>query len=197
MKQQLWWNVARSSGFVSWGLLTAATAWGLVLSTKLLGRRVPPKGLLELHRFLGAFSVIFVAVHMGALVADSYTSFGLADLLVPFASSWRPGPVAWGIVAFWLLVAVELTSLLRARLGPKLWRAIHQASFPLYLLVAAHVLTAGTDAQNPVVVWATILTLGLATFLVLVRLLVAMSTQPARSPRRTPPTPAPVPSARP
>jgi len=32
--------------------------------------------------------------------------FGPAQLLIPLASAWRPGAVAWGIVAFYLLVAV-------------------------------------------------------------------------------------------
>ena len=57
---------------------------------------------------LGGLAVMFTAIHLAALVADSYVHFGLADLTVPFASSWQPGAVALGVVAMWLLLAVEV-----------------------------------------------------------------------------------------
>ena len=85
---QLWWYVARASGLVAWLLLTASVMWGIFLSTKLLQRLRRPAWLLDLHRWLGGLTVAFVAVHLVALVADSYVSFDLADVLVPFASGW-------------------------------------------------------------------------------------------------------------
>lgn len=62
----------------------------------------------------------------------------------------KPVPVAIGIVALYLLVAVELSSLVMTRLPRRLWRAIHLTSFVVYWLAAYHFLTAGTDAANPV-----------------------------------------------
>ena len=78
--------------------------------------------------------MLFLAVHLGALVADSYVHFGVADLLVPFASSWKSGAVAWGVVAFWFLIAVEVSSLMMRRLPRRTWRAIHLTSY----LAAVH-----------------------------------------------------------
>jgi methionine sulfoxide reductase heme-binding subunit len=157
---QTWWYVARSSGMVAWALVSASVIWGLLLSGKpVSARRVPwakPNRLLDLHRFLGAAAVMFTAVHVGALVADSYVDFGLADVLVPFASSWRPAAVAWGVVATWLLLAVELTSLARRRLPKRIWRGIHMASYPLFVMATVHGLTAGTDADHPLFVGAVI-----------------------------------------
>ena len=43
------------------------------------------------------WATIFVGVHVGSIMLDSYTSFGPADVLVPFASSWHPLAVAWGV----------------------------------------------------------------------------------------------------
>ena len=91
--------VARSSGFVTLVLSGAAVVWGLLLSTRIIRDRRLPKWLLDLHRFLGGLSVAGLALHLGALVADSYVHFGVRDLLVPFASSWRPVAVAWGVIA--------------------------------------------------------------------------------------------------
>ncbi len=61
----------------------------------------------------------------------------------PLTGSWRPGAVAWGIVAMYLLVAVELTSLARARLPKRVWDWSHYIAFPLFLFASIHALTAG------------------------------------------------------
>ena len=68
-----------------------------------------------MHRFLGGAAVTFTGLHVAGLVADSYVHFGVADVLVPGASSWRPGAVAPGVVSLYLLAAVELTSLFMRR----------------------------------------------------------------------------------
>jgi predicted ferric reductase len=142
------WYVARAAGLVSWALLTASVVWGLAITTKVLGRRPKPAWLLDLHRYLGALATIFVAVHVGALLVDTYLRFDLVSVLVPFASQWRPGAVAWGVVGFYLILAVELTSLARTKLPRRLWRATHLASFPLFLVATLHAITAGTDAHR-------------------------------------------------
>jgi hypothetical protein len=181
MNAQLWWYVARASGLVGWALATLAVVWGLALSTRLLGKRPAPAWLLDLHRSLGGLTTVFVGVHLGALVADNYAHFGLADLLVPLASSWKPGPVAWGIVAFYLLVAVELTSLARRRLPARLWRLVHVTSVPLWVVSTLHLLTAGTDARNPLVQWAVLGSTGAVLFFMIVRVLSPRSSVRAAS----------------
>jgi predicted ferric reductase len=144
----LWWYIARSSGIVSWVILTGSVIWGLLLTTKALGKRPRPTWLLDLHRYLGALAVVFVVVHVVALLLDSYVHFGVADVLIPLASSWHPVAVAWGIVALYLVLAVELTSLTRRWLPKVLWRRVHVASFPLFVFATIHGLTAGTDART-------------------------------------------------
>ena len=111
MKSQLLWYTARSSGIVAWALVNAGVLWGLVLSTKLLGKRPRPNWVLDLHRILGGAAVVFTGIHVASIVLDSYVHFGLVDVLVPLASSSHPVAVAWGIVALYLVLAVEVTSL--------------------------------------------------------------------------------------
>ena len=176
--------MARASGLVAWALCTASVVWGLLLSTKLMGRRAAPSWLLDLHRSLGGLATVFVGVHVVALVADSYVSFGPAELLIPMASAWKPGPVAWGVVSLYLLVAVEVTSLARKRLPAKLWRATHMASFPMWAFATVHTLTAGTDASHPGVVLLSIASLGAVLFATVVRFLSPRSTARAGG-RRT------------
>ena len=171
MKSQVWWYVARATGIVAWSLLTLSMTWGLMLRTKLLNGRPAPRWLLDLHRFLGALSIVFVALHLAGLVADSYAHFGPAELFVPLASSWRPAAVALGVVALYLLVAVEVTSLLMRRLPRRWWRAVHLSSFATFLLSTLHTVTAGTDARNSVLILAVNAAVAAILFLVLVRVL--------------------------
>ncbi|HEV8296923.1 MAG TPA: hypothetical protein VGQ20_06500 [Acidimicrobiales bacterium] len=151
MNGQFWWYAARSSGLVAWMLLAASVVWGLAISGKVRPPRVRPAWMLDLHRFLGGLATIFTGVHITSIVADSYVHFGVADILVPFASSWRPAAVAWGVVGMWLLGAVELTSLARRHLPRRVWRRIHMLSLPLYGVASMHFLQAGTDAAGAIV----------------------------------------------
>ena len=92
-----------------------------------------------------ASALVFTGVHVVAIVADSYVHFGLTEVLVPFTGTWHPVAVAWGIIGFYFLAAVEVTSLLRRRLSKRVWRATHFLSFPLFALTTVHALSAGTD----------------------------------------------------
>jgi DMSO/TMAO reductase YedYZ heme-binding membrane subunit len=151
------WDVARAGGLMAWTLATASVVWGLALSTRLARRRPWPAWLLDMHRLLGALAVIFTVVHVGAVLLDSYTNFGLADVLVPLAASWHPVAVAWGIVAFYVLLAVEVTSLLRGRIGKRWWRRVHYGSFALFVFATVHAVMAGTDTKTDLVLAAIVL----------------------------------------
>jgi hypothetical protein len=190
MSGQLPWYVARAAGLMAWALLTVSVVWGLAVSTKAkpFGRRPKPAWTLDLHRFLGGLATIFTAVHVGAILVDTYVKFDLVSVLVPFAASWRPAAVAWGVVSLYLLLAVELTSLAKARIPRRWWRTIHFASFPLFAMATIHGLTAGTDTGA----W---LFEGVATIAVLaVAGLTALRIHQAQRPR---PSRVPARSARP
>lgn len=150
--EQLWWYVARSGGTAALILSGLAVVWGLVLSTRIMNGAPSPKWLLAMHRWLGGLAVSFTGIHVAALVIDSYVDFGLLDVFVPFASDWKPGAVAWGIVSMYLLVAVQVSSLFMKRLPRKVWRVIHMSSWLLFWTGVVHGATAGTDATNPIYV---------------------------------------------
>ena len=139
------WYVNRSAGIVAWLLLATSMMVGLLLSSRALGRKARPNWLTDLHRGLSGLSVAFVAVHIAGAVGDNYIHYGWAETLVPFASSWRPWAMAWGVVSLYLLVAVELSSLARKRVPKAIWRKIHYLSFPLFITATTHAFTAGTD----------------------------------------------------
>jgi DMSO/TMAO reductase YedYZ heme-binding membrane subunit len=166
---KLWWYVARAGGLVGWFLLAASVLWGLVLASKMFKKRARPAWTLDLHRFLGGAAVFFTGVHVVGLVADSYAHFGPAEILVPLASRWHPVAVAWGVVALYLLVAIEITSLAMKRLSNRTWKRVHRLGAGLFFFATLHGITAGTDTGGRVAMWTASSVLVLATFLWLSR----------------------------
>jgi hypothetical protein len=126
--------------------------------------------------------VVFTGFHLAGLVADSYVHFGVAEVLVPFASRWKPGPVALGVVSLYLLAAIEISSLLMRRLPRRIWKGIHLTSYALFWAATFHMVTAGTDASNPIARAVAVLAMVVVVFLTLVRLLLDRS--PSRRGRR-------------
>ena len=155
MRGEMSWYVARAGGFLTWGLSAFSILWGLLISSRALGKRISGPRLLDLHRFVGGLSVVFVFVHIAALRLHEFEDldFGFKELFVPMASDWHPGAVAYGIVAFYLLIAVEITSLLHRRIGSSVWRRVHYGGFVVFLLGSIHALKVGTDVQNPAIWW--------------------------------------------
>jgi cell division protein FtsW (lipid II flippase) len=89
-------------------------------------------------------------------------------------SKWKPGPTAWGIVAVYLLVAVEVTSLVMNRIPRRFWRAIHFTSFALFVTATIHLLQAGTDRENYVLRWIVLLSVVAVLFFTIYRILMAI-----------------------
>jgi DMSO/TMAO reductase YedYZ heme-binding membrane subunit len=148
------WDAARAGGFLAYILLTLAVAAGLVLRNRWQSARWPRLVTNELHGYLSLLALIFIAVHVLAVLVDPFTRFGLTEVLVPFASHYRPVWMGLGIVALYLLLAVWLSSRLRARIGYRTWRSIHVLAYGVYGTATVHGLGTGSDTRT---VWAPIL----------------------------------------
>jgi len=192
MNEQIWWYAARSSGIVAWVLITASIVWGLSLSTRITGQKPTPAWLLDLHRYLGGSSVIFTAIHLGSLVADSWVYFGWLETFVPFYYTPKyPTDVAGqfevgiGVLAFYFMMAIQLTSLGMRKLPRKVWRWVHWSSWPLFFLATYHGLYSGTDVTNPFYRYLALASVGAVFFLSIVRFL-APSKARRRAQRTTP-----------
>ena len=171
MNEQIWWFVARSSGIVAWVLVTLAVCWGLMVSTRAAAKASQPAEVMDLHRFFGGLAVTFTLIHLIGLVGDSYVHFGWAEILIPGASEWNPVAVAWGVVAFYLLVAVEATSLAMKKLPRPVWRNVHRMSLALYVFATVHGIQAGTDTNNSLYQMAMLASINVVAFLVVLLIL--------------------------
>jgi DMSO/TMAO reductase YedYZ heme-binding membrane subunit len=150
MNPQIWWYLARATGMVAWVLLVGSVVWGVLLATRVLKPVDRPAWLLVMHRWLAALAVTCTGLHLVALAADSYVQFGWTEMFVPGASPWKTTAVGIGVVAFWLLVIVQVSSLLMRRLPRTVWRRVHYLSYAMVWAVSVHAGLAGSDVSNRV-----------------------------------------------
>lgn len=147
----LTWILIRGSGIAAFGLLGAATVWGLLTSTKLLGKRVRAKPLTWFHESLGIGAVVATLAHIFFVSVDEFVEFSWTDILVPGSSNWRPHAISLGVMAMYGLVLVTVSFYFKKRIGQRVWRTIHFASLGVFVAATLHGIIAGTDTHNPLV----------------------------------------------
>ncbi len=145
------WYISRAAGFTAYALLTLTVCLGLLVRTRLLDALVARWRSFDLHQFTALLALGFVALHVFSLLGDHYIGFQLDQLFIPLASPYRPAQVALGIIALYLLIIVVGSFYVRRAISYGTWRAIHYATFGLFVLVLAHGVLAGTDSGEP---WA-------------------------------------------
>lgn len=141
------WYLTRGTGAVALLLLTAGVVLGVMSSTRWRAKRTPRFIVAGLHRNITLLAVVFVVVHVVTTVVDRFAPIGYQDAVVPFLSPYRPVWLGLGAVAFDLLLALIATSLLRARIGLRTWRAIHWLAYASWPIALVHTLGTGSDAR--------------------------------------------------
>lgn len=153
-EQQIFWYATRSAALVCWIFAMLSVLVGLLLSSRLLGRRPTVPWLTDIHRALSWLANAFLLVHMLSLLADPFVKFGMPDLLVPGLAS-VPGltrtSIGLGVVAAWLMAIVQLSSLLKGRIPQRTWHTIHLLSFGVVILGGLHAVQTGSEIHNPIV----------------------------------------------
>ena len=143
------WYLVRGEGIVSLTLLTVTMLLGIGTWTRWASARWPRRFGNGLHRNVALLGLSFVALHAVTAVADGFVPLRLLDIVVPFEASYRPLWVGLGALAFDLLLALAITSLLQRRLGWRRWRATHWAAYACWPVAVVHGLRTGTDAGSP------------------------------------------------
>ena len=87
-------------------------------------------------------------------VIDTYVNISWAAVVVPFTSAYSTFWVGVGAIALDLMIAVFVTSLLRARMRPATWRAVHWLAYLCWPIALAHTFGMGTDAGEDWVIVA-------------------------------------------
>jgi len=142
------WIVARVGGILAYLLLFASVGLGLANKLRLLDRYLTRAQVMYLHRFIAMMAFVFTGLHVGGLLLDTYLTFDLGSLLIPFTSEYRPLWTGLGTLVVYGAAAVAITAYLSRRVGYKVWRTIHYLSFGIFAATLMHGLMAGTDSSS-------------------------------------------------
>ena len=139
------WYATRAAGLVTLLLLTLRALLGVLTAGRFASPTWPRFLTVGLHRNLSLLALVFVALHIGTTVLDSYTSIQVSAAFIPFISSYKRGWLGLGAIALDLLIALVVTSLTRIRLGHRAWRLVHWSGYACWPVAVAHGVGAGTD----------------------------------------------------
>jgi predicted ferric reductase len=150
------WYATRATGVIALILLTGSVVLGIIVRVRAASERWPRLVTVGVHRNLSLLVLAFLTLHILTAVVDSYAPVGWLSVVVPFASSYRPIWLGFGTVAFDLLIAVTITSLLRTHISARLWRLVHWAAYACWPSAVIHSLGTGSDAKQHVVLGITV-----------------------------------------
>ena len=142
------WYLTRGTGVVAMLLLTVSVGLGIASTIGVTTEGWPRFLTTAVHRTASLLSIAFVAVHVLTTVADSYAPITIVDAFIPFVSRYRPVWLGLGALAFDLLLAVAVTSIVRRRLGYRSWRAVHWLAYAAWPIALVHLLGTGSDAKS-------------------------------------------------
>jgi methionine sulfoxide reductase heme-binding subunit len=170
------WYLTRGTGAVALVLLTASVVLGIANVQRLASPRFPRFVVDGTHRTVSLLVLALLVVHIATTLIDGYAPVGIADVVIPFGGAYRPLWLGFGALALDLLLAVTVTSLLRARLGLRAWRAVHWLAYACWPIALIHGLGTGSDVRAGWLTW-----LSLACAVAVVAAVLVRLTDPAAS----------------
>jgi methionine sulfoxide reductase heme-binding subunit len=143
--ESTYWYLSRASGFVSLALFSTTVVLGLLTAGRVASARWPRFVTEDLHRNLGLVTISFVTVHAAVLLLDRYVNISPVAIVVPFTSHYLRLWVGLGALAFDVLLALVITSLLRTRMSHRSWRLVHWLVYVGWPVAVVHTVGVGTD----------------------------------------------------
>jgi sulfoxide reductase heme-binding subunit YedZ len=141
------WYATRATGVVALVLLTVSVMLGIAGAVRFTAPGLPRVVTAGLHRNVSLLVVCLITIHVLTAVLDSYAGIGFVSAVVPFSSHYRGFWLGLGTIAFDLLLAVALTSMVRDRLSYRTWRAVHWLAYACWPIALWHGLGTGTDSR--------------------------------------------------
>lgn len=144
------WEWIRLLGLISYFYFTVSIIFGLL-------RKMPAihshnNLLYQIHQSASWMGLLALVAHMLLLIIDQYEPYSIAELMIPFASDYKPALSSLGTVAFYLFFIVIITSDLWIRkMNFTIWKWLHLAVIPAWSLSLIHGMLIGTDSKNPIV----------------------------------------------
>jgi methionine sulfoxide reductase heme-binding subunit len=141
------WYASRATGVVALVLLTVVVLLGIMVSQRRRLPGLPRFATTSLHRSMSLLAATFIAVHVVTAVADPYVTIGIAAAVIPFTSPYEPLWLGLGAISLDMIVALIGTSLARARIGRRTWRAVHWLAYACWPVAVLHGVGSSTDMR--------------------------------------------------
>lgn len=142
------WYISRSSAIVGYLLLFLLIISGISIKTSLIFKIMSPTIAWVNHRLIGYSLSLSVLIHIAALYFDNYSKFTITNLLVPFSSDFKPLYLSLGILGFYLLIIIIVTSIFHIDKYPVIWRNLHYLTYLVFFTIAIHGFFTGTDSSS-------------------------------------------------
>lgn len=149
----IWWYITRAAGLMGYLLFWLSTVWGFAVSSKIFDSFLERMFTYDFHEHLSLLSLGFVVLHVLVLLVEKVEPLSLVEILVPFASAYRPFWTGIGIIAFYLTILVTVTFYIRKWISMKTFRVIHYLSVAAYVGALFHSIYDGTDTVLTWVQW--------------------------------------------
>ena len=148
MIDQALWILGRGTGITALGFLTLSVVLGIGTRSGRPLLTLPRFAVADVHRFAALAATVLVGLHMALLFLDPFAHLRVVDFVVPFVGAYRPVWLGLGTLALELMVVLVVSSLLRNRIGVRLFRVLHWATYLLWPVAFAHALGNGTDTGH-------------------------------------------------
>lgn len=151
-------DVSSVVGLFALIILSVNFLLGMMLSTayrrSVYWKRLPSKvqqlSVQQVHNWTAYVALALILVHPILLLFDKATKFFPADIFIPFHSSYQSFWVGMGVLSFYAVVIVILTTqkTIKRKLRFRLWKNIHLISYGTALLMCLHGLFLDPELKN-------------------------------------------------
>jgi len=141
------WYIARVAGVTAYLLMFLTVILGVGMTTGFAYKYLNPVKSWLTHKYLSLSLGLVLLTHLFSFLLDDFIGLGLKDIFIPFASSYSPLFLSFGIFSFYTLLVIIFTSLWFRIKYKKSWRNIHYATYLLFSFSLVHGFFIGTDSQ--------------------------------------------------
>ena len=142
------WYLMRGSGVTTLLLLTGVVVLGIATTSHAQLIRLPRFATLALHRSISLLAVVFLAIHVVTAIVDPYAAVRVVQVVLPVPVGPYPLWLGLGALSLDVLAAVIVTSLVRSRLGLRVWKTVHWLAYASWPLAFVHSIGIGTDKAS-------------------------------------------------
>lgn len=146
------WYVTRAAGITAYLLLFLSMMSGILYKLPANSASFN-KYLLQIHESTGWLGLLFGMTHgLVLLFEKNYTNYTIINILIPFTTKQQVLSLSLGILAFYGILTLIISTDFLKKLGKKTWKSIHFLSFPTFFLALMHGILMGSDTNNIVMI---------------------------------------------